>query len=353
VELRTSFIHVPQGVLLCLLLWVGTTTPAGAQTGSAGALTGFVQVGWNARVAGSPSGDLPITPVGDSTAHSFQLVQARIYLQGKVDERCGYTVRTNLAGGFNLLTAFLWWQLRDDLLIQAGQMLKPVGRDRTRSRHLLLSLDRSVSSFRLLKTLNYGHFDVGVLARITLPHHDLLNIGLFNGQGTEPARDTDTGKNLVIRYSRLFGALEVGGGVSLLQSSSLPPGGRRNLCWGVDALWTDGRRTLECEILLADDWRHFDPVDVRTPTASGAVLTGVLPVKPPAGLQAAELVLRLEKFRPGTSAGGPETIWLIPTLNLWLNPATRLQAGVVHERPAAGGEQPATSAVLLMQVNFF
>jgi len=351
-ELRTAAIPPSRWIILFLLLTVWPASRAGAQGITAGTLTGFVQVGWNARVAGSPSGDLPITPIGDRTAHTFQIVQARIYLLGKVDERFGYTIQTNCAGGFALLTAFLSWQLRENLLIQAGQMLKPFGRDRTRSRHLLLTFDRSVSSFRFLKDLYYGHFDVGVMARITLPQRDLLQVGLFNGRGPGPVRDDDTGKNLILRYTRPFGALELGGGVSLLQLSNLPAGGRRNLCWGVDALWTDGRRTLEFELLLADDWRHFDPVGVHTPAAAGVVLTGVLPLRPPAGTRAAELVLRLERFRPDSSTGRTDVTWLIPTLNLRLTSAARLQAGLVHEHPSADGEQPATSAVLLMQVNF-
>ncbi len=326
---------------------------AGAQSSPPPRATGFVQVGWNAPLQAEPQGSLPVIPDGAVAGHSFQLVQARFYLQGAVDERFGYDLRANFAGGFSLLAAYVTWQVKEDMVFQAGQMLKPFGRDRLRSRHRLLTFDRALSTFEIVKGRYYGHWDVGALLRFTLPQEDILQVGLFNGRGTGPVRDNDTGKNLVARYTRPFGPIELGVGYSLLHLSTLPTEARENQALGLDAVWTDGRHTLEVELLQADDWQGLDPVTGRTPTMQGFLLTGALALRPPAGTHAAELALRVERFRPDTRDSDLDRTLVVPNLNLWITPAARLQLGFVHERSNGVGIDPATSAVALLQANFF
>lgn len=128
-------------------------------------INGFAQTGWHAQMSKDPyPGYHGMTPPA-AAAHGFFLSQARLYFTGQVDDSFGYVIQTNLAGGTALLTAYLTWDLNREWQLRAGQMLKPFGRDRTRARHLLVTLDRSVGSNLLVSANNYGSWDVGAMVQ--------------------------------------------------------------------------------------------------------------------------------------------------------------------------------------------
>lgn len=136
---------------------------------------------------------------------------------------------------------------------------------------------------------------------------------------------------------------------SYLRVSSYAPGDRSNLAWGVDALYTSGPLSLEGEILSAD--RHL----VAPPAlkARDFDLTGALDLSPLFGTQATQFVLRVEQYDPDTDTRDDEMLMVIPSLNLVITPASRIQVGIIHQAPAASGMDAGTSGVVVWQVNFF
>jgi hypothetical protein len=319
----------------------------------------LVQAGWSGQLSKDPHGLLPESSLAPSVGHTFRLVQGRLYFRGNVDDRVGYAIQGNFAGGFSLLTAYMTYKLDDELTLTGGQMLKPFGRDRTRARHLLQSFNRTYASSQIVNTLRYGHWDVGAMARLTLSEGGTLSAGVFNGRGAGPTADNDTGKNMVGRIVMPIGALNVGASASLLHLNTLPADDRDHFAWGLDGAIGSGSFSLEGELLSASDWFNYDPVTGDSPTQTGIALTGRLDIAPLLGSRNTELVVRLERFDPDGDTSDDEVLFIVPNLNLTVSDAARFQIGVIYEAP---GDAAATSAptrdagltgVVLWQVNFF
>ena len=126
-------------------------------------LNGFIITAWNTQLLNNPSGFLPVEPPGADVSHTFQLLNARVYLCGRLDDRIGYDFKTELSSGLALLTAFVTYRIDDRLTVAAGRMLKPFGRERMLPQHLLPTLTRSVTTIQAAHNLRYGKFDVGAL----------------------------------------------------------------------------------------------------------------------------------------------------------------------------------------------
>jgi hypothetical protein len=336
---------------IALILTVATGT--GAQDTSP-TVTGFVQAGFNAVISEDPYGLLPVVrPANADYSHSFQLIKARLYFRGEVDDRVGYDIRGEFAGGFSLLAAFATYRLSDRLTLYGGQMLKPFGQDRTRARHRLLSFDRTYSTIATVNGLGYGNWDVGAMARIALENGGSLAVGLFNGRGAGATRDNDTGKNVAGRIVLPVGSIDLGGSVSYQSISTLPDEGRENLALGLDFLMQRDRFSLLGELLSASDWSNFDPVTGDSPTMLGAALTLSVPINPLFGARSTDLVIRIERVDRDIDAGDDEVLLVVPNLNLAVSDAGRFQLGLVYESPATANLDAALSGVLIWQVNFF
>ena len=341
------------GLAAVAALLLGASGASAQGVGTSPGITGFVQAGLNGAIVEAPYGTLPIVPNSSAVDYTFQLVQARLYFRGSVDDRIGYAIQGNFAGGFSLLTAYMTYRLNDSVTLYGGQMLKPFGQDRTRPRHLLRSLDRTYSSLLLVNGLLYGNWDTGAMAHIVLERGGTLSLGLFNGRGPGSTRDNDNGKNAVGRIVLPVGPLTVGGSVSFQHISTIPKNGRDNLAWGVDLLLEREAFSLEGEVISASDWLFYDPISGETPTALGAALTGAFPIGPLFGARATEVVVRLERLDPDGDLIDDEFLLVVPNLNIAFSDAARLQVGAVYESPAASGKKAALTGVLLWQVNFF
>ena len=317
-------------------------------------LDGFLIAGWNTRVLNVPAGFLPVEPPNAGVGHTFQVMNARIYLRGQVDERFGYDFKTELSNGFNLLMGFVTWKVDDRLTVSAGKLLKPFNRDRLLPQHTLKSLTRTVTTLQVSHTLQYGFVDTGVMLSFRSESGFTFRTGLFNAAGAGAVRDTDTGKNLVVRTTLPLGSLEIGANASWIHlGHTVPSGGRDNLALGIDALLSVGSLTLEGEIIRADAWNRQNPVTNESPGLWSASLTGALPLPRPAGAPGTELVLRLERLDPDEDIEQDEWFFLVPSLNLSLSSASRLMAGLVTSLPMADNLDPSVSGVVQWRVIFF
>lgn len=346
---------VPAGILA-----TGFNSPVRAQgTVTNPTVTGFVQAGWSGQVSNDPHGLLPESSLAPSVGHSFRLVQGRLYFRGNVDDRVGYAIQGNFAGGFSLLTAYMTYKLNDDLILMGGQMLKPFGRDRTRPRHLLQSFNRSYSSFQIANTLRYGNWDVGAMARLTLSEGGTLSAGMFNGRGSGPTVDNDTGKSMVGRIVLPFGNFSVGASANMLHMNTLPSNDRNHFAWGLDGAIGSDNFSLEGELLSASDWFNYNPATGESPTLTGITVTGRIGIAPLLGSRSTELVVRLERLDPDSDTSNDELLFIIPTLNLAISDAARFQIGVIYESlgyaasTSAPTRDAGLTAVILWQVNFF
>jgi hypothetical protein len=339
-------------VLSASVLVAGFNTPALAQQANP-TVTGFVQAGWSGQLSENPYGLLPESSLAPEVGHTFRLVQGRLYFRGTVDDRVGYAIQGNFAGGFSLLTAYMTYKLNDDLTLMGGQMLKPFGRDRTRARHLLQSFNRTVSSSQIVNALRYGHWDVGAMARLTLSEGGTLSAGVFNGRGSGPTADNDTGKNMVGRFVLPLGSLNVGVSASMLHLNTLPSDDRNQFAWGLDGALGSDSFSLEGELLSAADWANYNVGTGESPTQTGIALTGKLAIAPMLGSRSTELVVRLERFDPDGDADDDEWLLIVPNLNLVVSDAARFQIGVIYESPADSALDPGITGVVLWQVNFF
>jgi len=167
-------------------------------------------------------------------------------------------------------------------------------------------------------------------------------------------KDTDTGKNVVMRATLPMGDLEVGANVSWLHlGPSMPRDGRDNLAWGVDARFVTGGFALEGEIMRADDWSSYNVITGESPGMWTATVTGIIPLPRPSGSPATELVVRAERFDPNENVENDEWIFLAPNLNFSISRSSRLQIGVIGSLPGDDQLDTSFSGVMLWQVNFF
>ena len=350
---RTRSVDSALTVILATTAILMAAGPAAAQSAS---VTGFVQTGYNTTIAGSPFGSLPIVPPAGGPDATFQVVQARVYVRGQVDDRFGYAVQSNFAGGFTLLTAYASWQISDRVSLQAGQMLKPFGQDRTIPRHQLSSFDRTMTTAQSVNTLGYGNWDIGAMARIALGRGGDVSIGAFNGRatGTGITRDNDEAKNMVARVRLPIGAggedngIALGLSLSSLRLGNAPDGEKDHLAWGLDGRIERGGMALTGEAISAEDY-----TGAQTIKTMGYAVTWEQQIAAMAGARTTQFALRLEQYDPDTDTNDDEMLMIVPNLNMSVSDAGRFQVGIVWENPAAGGLDSAMSAVVLMQVNFF
>ncbi len=340
--------------LATAILLAGPPTAIRAQTETAlPSISGFIQAGFSANLVETALGSLPTMPAAGSES-SFHLHQARIYLQGSLEGGLGYTVQTNLAGGFSLLTAYLSYRPVDGFEIRAGQLLKPFGRDRLRPVHRLMALNRTVSTLQVVKGLHYGHYDIGVM--VTATPGPTLQAGVFNGNGaaTGTVRDDDTGKNIVARCTIPLGSLELGADVSLLRlGPDMPAEGRNNLAWGIDAAGEVRGIRFEVEMICAGNWTRYSSVTGTAPKMWTAAATCLVPLPGTDHGRLRELVIRAERLDPSDTMERDEVLYITPNLNLPVSEASRLQVGLQYEAPQAEGARNALSFALLWQVDFF
>ncbi|MFO7768147.1 MAG: porin [bacterium] len=343
------------GMMLASIALLPRTAPA--QEVPPPDITGFVQGGIHARVGGELErdralGSISMLPPADVES-GFFLSKARLYFRGGVDERFGYTIQTDLAGGPSILTAYATARLSEGLRIQAGQMLKPFGRDRQRARHRLLSLDRSMGSFALVSRLLYGGWDLGAMVSAGSAA-TRLRTGLFNGRAPGVTADDDEGKNAVARLDLSPGeGLEAGVNVSYLHLSTLAPDRRGNLAWGADFLLDTGPLTLEGELLSADDHDAPPGTTGGPPRMLDILLTAAVEGPDLAGMGGTRLVLRVERLDPDISTDDDHMIMVLPSVDAATSASTRLQFGVVRQEPAGTGREAGTAVILLWQVNYF
>ena len=341
--------------LLMILLNVAKPAQVSAQPiGTQPDINVFIRAGWNTQILNDPTGFLSVEPPGADVSHSFHLAHARLYLHGMLDDRIGYDIKTDLVAGSSLLVASMNLKVDENLVLTGGRLLKPFGRDRSHSRHLLTSLDWSVATNRAVRALRYGFFDTGVMLSLNGEQGFSLRGGLFNGTGPGTLSDTDTGKNFVMRTTLPVGNLEIGANISWLHlGRSMPIKGRDNLAWGVDALFTVGDVKLEGEVIRADDWTSFDTVTGNAPGLWTATLTGSVPLPRLSDLPATELVVRLERFDQNDDVEMDEWYFVVPNLNLSISRSSRFQVGLICAIPANDAFDPGVSGVLLWQVTFF
>ncbi len=332
----------------------GAGTISAQSTGGEPDLNGFIITGWNSRLMNDPAGFLSVEPPATDVGHSFFLSQARVYVRGQLDDKIGYDIKTSMVGGFSLLMANVSWKVDENLTLLGGRILKPFGRDRSQARHLLDAVDWAVATLQVGRDLRYGFFDTGLMFSLTGEKGFTLRGGIFNGAGLAAVKDTDTGKNVVVRATLPMGNLEIGANASWLHlGPAMPRDGRDNLAWGVDARLSTGGLALEGEIMHADDWASFDAPTGTSPGMWTATLTGIIPLPRRTGSPDTELVVRLERFDQNEDTDQDEWYFLAPNLNISISRSSRLQVGVIGSFPTDDTLDPSLSGVLLWQVNFF
>ena len=83
--------------LLIILLNVALPARVCAQPiGTQPDINVFVRAGWNTQILNNPTGFLSVEPPGADVAHSFHLAHARLYINGMLDDRIGYDIKTDL-----------------------------------------------------------------------------------------------------------------------------------------------------------------------------------------------------------------------------------------------------------------